>query len=346
MGDVVHALPFLHAVRRRWPRASISWVINRGLANLLEGHPDLDELILFDRPRPALAWRSLQAFGGFLSDLRGRRFDLVLDLQGLLRSGVMSGATRAKVRWGLAESREGARWFYHVAQPTGPRGTHAVERLLRLAESLGASARPASFHVPVTETDRESIRARIGHLPHPRLAMHLGARWVTKRWPVEHFAEIARRASQTFQAGLVLVGGPEDRALADACASSLGGSPVVDLCGGTTLRQLAAVSEQVDLLLSNDSGPLHLAAAMGTPVIGIYLCTSPSMTGPYGAHGQVVQTGVACAASCLKQCPDRICTRELTPDRVWPVVRRALAGSRDEVWSRTTEPSWPALEIQ
>lgn len=326
LGDVVNALPVLAAMRRQWPGARISWVVNRSLRGLLDGHPALDEVIAYDRGRAKFSPAGLSRFAGFLRDLGRRGFDLTVDLQGLLRSGLMTYATGAAVRVGLADAREGAPWFYtHRVAPPGGRGeAHAVDRLLRLAEVFGADVSRPRFEVACGPDDRAWARAVLRDVPRPRLVLNLGARWATKRWPPEHFAAIARRAVDRFGAALVAVGAPEDAPLVDDLRARLGAIPVLDLCGRTTLPQLASIAAESDLVLSNDTGPLHLATAAGARVVGIYTCTSPALNGPYGPNATAVQSRIWCAGSYLKTCDRLDCMRELTPDRVWPLVASQL----------------------
>ena len=180
----------------------------------------------------------------------------------------------------------------------------------------------------MSEQDREWAANTLADVPHPRLILNVGARWLTKRWPPSHFADVALRASREIGASLIAVGSPEDRPLVDALKERLGDVPLLDLCGATTLPQLAALSAASDCVLSNDTGPLHLAAASGVPVVGIYTCTMPWSTGPYGPNAHVVQTRVWCAESCLKTCPRMECMSELTVERVWMAVRQRMeAGS-------------------
>jgi lipopolysaccharide heptosyltransferase II len=324
LGDVVHALPVLSSLRQLWPHAHLAWVVNRGLRGLLDGHPDLDEVIPFDRSDVGLDPGGIASISRFLLGLRRRRFDLAVDLQGLLRSGVMAWATGAPVRVGLADSREGSTSFYtHRIKSPGPE-SHAVDRLLGVANAFGAEITHPRFRVSIGPDDRAWSRSALKDLPRPLLAINVGARWVTKRWPPEHFAAVARRAVQERGAGLVLVGAPEDRPLVDALKLALGSVDALDLCGGTTLPQLASLASEVEVFLSNDTGPLHLAAATGTKVVGVYTCTSPSRTGPYGPAAMVVQSCVWCAPSFVKTCPRLECMAELTPERVWWAVSRQL----------------------
>lgn len=324
LGDVVHALPVLAALRQRWPRAHIAWVINRGLVPLIDGHPDLDEIIPFDRSAVRANPKGVLAIGRFLRQLHSRRFDVAIDLQGLLRSGLMAAATGAGVRVGLAEAREGAPRFYSHPIATMPAAVHMVDRMLLVARAFGATTDQPRFQLPAdAEADRWAHEALLG-APRPRLTINLGARWLTKRWPPAHFAELAREAYRAVGAGLVALGAAEDRPLVDELRAELGRVPFLDLCGRTDLRQLAAVARQSDVFLSNDTGPLHLAAAAGARTVSVYTCSDVRKTGPYGPDAVAVSTTVWCAASCVKTCDRMECMGELTPERVWPALRRQL----------------------
>jgi lipopolysaccharide heptosyltransferase I len=321
LGDVVHALPVLTALRRRFPQAHLTWVVGSAYAPLLRGHPDLDEVLPFERRADWL--RGARAHARFFLELRRRRFDLVVDLQGLLRSGLMAAATGAARRVGASTAREGARWFYTdvVAVPPLHRA-HAVERYWRLAEALGAGG-PKEFRVPILpEAERWAAQA-LADLPRPWLMLGPGARWPTKRWPAEHFAELARRARACCGGAVVLVGSADEAPLATALRRLLVG-PVLDLVGRTTLPQLVALLARADVLLANDTGPLHLADALGRPVVAPYTCTRARLTGPYRSLHRVVETGVWCAGSYRKRCARLECHTELTPARLWPILDEVL----------------------
>jgi lipopolysaccharide heptosyltransferase I len=326
LGDVVNAFPAVAALRARWPASEIVWVINASLQGLVDGHPDIDRVIPYDRARAGVGLRTVTSFARFLNRLRRERFDLTIDLQGLFRSGVMTASTAAPVRVGLSDAREGAVWFYsHRVVPPGTReSSHAVDRLLAVAGAFGAVLGSPSFAVATTDLDRAWAREQLAQVPRPRLALNLGARWETKRWPPAHFAEVARRAVEQRNAGLISLGAPEDRPFVDVLKSRLDPIPVLDLCGRTSLPQLAALAEQVEVVLSNDTGPLHLAAAAGARVVGIYTCTSPIANGPYGPLALAAESQVWCKASYRVKCARLDCMTELTPDRVWPLVLAQL----------------------
>jgi lipopolysaccharide heptosyltransferase I len=325
LGDIVHSLPILTALRRRFPHAHIAWIVNRAYEPLLLGHPDLDETIAFDRGAARSGWwAATRSWLRFLRDLRRKRFDLVVDLQGLLRTALMTQATGAARRVGLSSAREGATWFYSdVIAVSQPNEMHAVDRYWLVAEALGVGDEPKNFHVPIAETARAWAREQLRGCPRPWLAVGVGSRWLTKRWPPQHFAALTQRALRRFGGTAVFVGGRDEAALAQATRQQVIG-PARDLTGRTSLPQLAAVLEQTDVMLANDTGPLHLAVALGRPVIAPYTCTKVVRTGPYHAAGGAVESRVWCQGSYLKRCSRMECMTELTPDRLWPLLHEVL----------------------
>lgn len=311
LGDVVHTLPILHALRRRFPASRISWVINRSFEPLLAGHPDLDETLPFDRHG------GIRAAFRLARDLLWRRFDLVLDLQGLLRSGLMAASTRASRRVGLSSAREGARWFYTDVVPDDL-ALHAVDRYWRVATALGVGHEPKRFDLRITDAARDWVN-RNAPTAGSFMAVAPGSRWATKRWPVEHFNSLIARVQREFGFSAVLVGSSEDRAIAARITA-----PCLNLVGMTTLPQLAALLDRADIVLANDSGPLHLAAALGRPVVAPYTCTTLARHGPYASSGGV-ETTVTCRGSYLQKCSRLDCHVELSPERLWPALHEVLA---------------------
>jgi lipopolysaccharide heptosyltransferase II len=321
LGDVVQVLPVLGMLRQRFPTATISWVVRRSLSDVLTGHPDLTEVIPFHRRGNwGDSFRLLRLLGQ-------RRFDLVFDMQGLLRSAAMTLATRAAIRAGLEAAREGAGLAYNCVLPDSGHRVPAHLRYWRVAEALGMANHPRTSTIPTTEAENAWLGDRLRHVPRPILAIHPGAGWKTKCWPAEKFAEIARR----FPGSVVVVGAPSERRLASGVveAAATRQNLVLNLAGETSLKQLAVLLQSVDVLVSNDSGPMHVAAAQGTPVVGIFTCTSPDLSGPPGTKHEFVSTGVSCAASYHKTCPrwgpaHLACLGEVSVDRVWNALARIL----------------------
>jgi lipopolysaccharide heptosyltransferase I len=327
LGDIVHSLPVLTALRGRFPAAHLTWVVNRGYEPLLRGHPDLDETLAFDRGSfRSAGLHAPLGYLNFLRRMRERRFDLVVDLQGLLRSGLMARATGAARRVGLSSAREGAAWFYTDVVPVPDRDElHAVDRYWRVVEAVGGGNAHKEFRVPLPEPARQWAAAVLRDCPQPWLVLGVGARWPTKRWPPEHFATLARQAWRRFGGTVLLVGARDEFGAAQATARRLE-SPVRNLAGRTTLPQLAALLSRADVIVANDTGPLHLAAALGRPVVAPYTCTKVRLNGPYGMAPGAVETRVWCQGSYVKRCGRLECMAELTPDRLWPILGEVLRG--------------------
>jgi lipopolysaccharide heptosyltransferase I len=325
LGDIVHSLPVLTALRRRFPDAHITWIVNRAYEPLLSGHTDLDATLPFDRTGArGNLFTAARNFYRFAHSLRSRRFDLVVDLQGLLRSGLMALASRARRRVGLSSAREGATICYTDIVRSAPRDAmHAVDRYWRVAEELGVGDGPKIFRVPLQERACDWAREQLAALPRPWILLGVGARWLTKRWPPAHFAALVRRAMHSFGGSAIMVGSRDEADAVRATVAQLTG-PVRDLTGLTTLPQLAALLAQADVMIANDTGPLHLAVAFGRPVVAPYTCTSVSTTGPYGQARRAVESRVWCQGSCIKQCSRLECMDELAPERLWPVLEEVL----------------------
>lgn len=325
LGDIVHALPVATALKRRFPQSHLTWIVNRAYEPLLRGHPDIDATFAFDRGalRKGVVSTAMTAVR-FAQTLRGGRFDLAIDLQGLFRSGLMTFATGAPRCVGLSTAREGASTFYTDVIPTpGLKEAHAVDRYWRAAEALSAGGEPKSFRVPIDPDALAWAEAKLARLPKPWLVFAIGARWLTKRWPPGHFAALGRLAQKRNGGSAVFVGTADESDLAAEAIAGLDG-PSLDLSGSTSVPQLVAVLSLADIAIANDSGPLHLAAALGRPTVAPYTCTEIRLHGPYGSRGAVATT-VNCRGSYIRNCDHLSCMSELTPDRLHPPLLEALA---------------------
>jgi lipopolysaccharide heptosyltransferase II len=328
LGDVVQALPVLNALRTRFPKAHIAWLVNRAYAPLLKPIPILDEVIEFDRDILRGAGLSgALAFLTFLRELGDRKFDLAIDLQGLFRSGLLSAATRARRRIGLQSAREGSFLFYTDLVDDVGGSSAAVERYWQIAEILGVGNVPKEFPLSLTDAEKQEAASRLTGLPRPYLALQPGARWETKRWPAASFAAAASNVLRERGGSAIVLGGPGEEPIAAEVAKALG-APFRNLAGTTSLRLLAAVLEACDAVLTNDSGPMHLAAAVGTPTVSLFTCTSPDRAGPYGQARGVVETSVPCRGSYLRTCDRMTCMKDLTPEKILPRLYDVLPPGR------------------
>lgn len=342
LGDVVHALPVLAVLRRAYPGAHIAWLVNKRFAPLLEGHPLLDEVIRFDRSRFGRMWRSPRVFldfWRFVADVRRRRFDLVIDLQGLIRSGLLSLFSGARRRLGFAEAREGA-WLCYSQRVRCPASAqHAVDKNLALAEALGLRVEEPEFPLGLRPTERAEAQMLLseaaGESVEAFTAVIPGARWETKRWLAERIAALIDRIHADGLPRCVLLGAPADCEFAGRVVAACQ-SGAVNLVGRTTLRQLAALLDLADRVVCHDSGPMHLAAALDKPTVAIFGPTNPAQTGPYSQAAAVVTHPVGCAPCYRRMCPygHHDCMRQLDVETVFARVQ-ALPTAADSSLSDT-----------
>jgi lipopolysaccharide heptosyltransferase I len=317
LGDVVHSLPFLNAIKTCFPGAEIHWVIAKGLEGLLEGNPMIERLWIINKD----SWKKIDhakntvaEIGNLFKELKKEKFDLVIDLQGLLRSGIITSATRAPVRIGFQEAREGSRFFY-THKVKGGKDVHAVERYLKIASFLGCDISRVSFPFPL-----ESPAVFNSHLlpltPAEYAVIVPGARWKTKRWPPEKFGELASR----LPVQSIIVGSKVDGDSADLIVS-LSEGKAVSLAGKTSLKELIAVMKKATFVISNDSGPMHIAAALGIPVFAVFGPTDPRRTGPYGKGHSIIRAKEPCSPCFKKTCEDFKCLEGLSVDKVFEIIR-------------------------
>jgi lipopolysaccharide heptosyltransferase I len=294
LGDVIHALPAARALRQARPDAHLVWLVEAREYPVLRGHPDLDAVIPVDTRR----WRRLtrrpsgvrQAWEGLARirrRLREERFDIALDLQGLVKSGVLTAWTRAPVRIGFSGSycREWGSCLFTNRRVTPPPGAvHVVDQYLSLLAPLGVQAGPPEFHVPLRHEAERRIEDFLGEQGVKRrdrlVALNPGAGRESKRWPVAHWRALAERLGREPDVRLLLLWGPDEIHMARQIGQGL---PVkVLLAPPTDLDELAALLSRCALMVAPDTGPLHLAAALGIPALGLYGPTRVERNGPYG----------------------------------------------------------------
>ena len=324
LGDIVHAMPACAAIRRAYPKARLTWLVKRQWAGLVERIEGVD-----------LVWPVESTFKGWLSQvpaLRKERFDLVLDLQGLFRSAAIGWLSGSPLLVGFTNGREGSPWFYSRRVPVPQSDMHAVDRYLLVAKAVGAVESGApEFRFRIPHTDYEEVDRLLSRSGVPSgtswVAMNVSARWPTKRWPAASFAEVADRLQQEGCGAVVLIGGPDERADVTAISGMMK-TPAVDLAGATTVGLLPALLSRAALLITNDSGPMHIAAAIGTPVVALFGPTSAARTGPYGV-GHDVLTGKAPCSPCFSRtCHNTLpleCLRTVSPQQVLAAARAQLS---------------------
>jgi lipopolysaccharide heptosyltransferase I len=325
LGDVVHSLPFLNAIKKCFPDAEIHWVIAQGFEGLLEGHPMIHKLWVIKKD----SWKKIQNARHTIQEikvlfrkLRHEKYDLVIDLQGLLRSGVISAATGSPIRIGFKEAREGSRVFY-TDTVEGGKNIHAVDRYLKIAQFLGCAISKIVFPFPVSQSPSSIIlhpssfglHSSSFHSPDGYAVIVPGARWKTKRWPAEKFGKLA----SLLPIRTVIVGRRGDSNIADEIVS-LSNRKAVSLAGKTDLKDLINIMRNARFVVSNDSGPMHIAAALGIPVYAIFGPTDPKRTGPYGKGHTVIRLDIPCAPCFKKSCDDMKCMKSVSVDEVFQII--------------------------
>ena len=317
LGDVIHSLPFLNAVKTCLPKSEIHWVIAKGLEGILESHPMIDKLWVIDKD----SWKNIQNVKSTIQEikvlfkkLKQEKYDLVVDLQGLLRSGVITAATGAPVRIGFREAREGSSVFY-THKVAGGKNIHAVDRYLKIAESLGCNTTDISFPFPFVQSS--DFRLQTSDTGDYAVIVP-GARWKTKIWPAEKFGKLA----SLLPVESIIVGSKTDKDIADEIVS-LSGGRAVSLAGKTNLRELIAIISRANFIVSNDSGPMHIAAALNVPVFAIFGPTDPSRTGPYGKGHTIIREDILCSPCFRKSCDEMKCMKDLSVEKVYGIIKSA-----------------------
>jgi heptosyltransferase I len=323
-GDVLHALPTLEALRAAFPTAHITWLVEAAYAPLLSGHPALDEVWIAPRLRPAdfFCGPNLTRLRRLLQHLCARPFDLVVDVQGLLKSAVWVALARSPRKVGYDKTRELSYLALTERVPPFDPEAHAVRRYLNLAHYLGAPTAPPRFRLGLdTAVDISALIP--AEADRPLAVLHPGARWASKLWPPASWARLAEWFhEQGFQ--VAVTGSAADRELVAAIAGQ-SQTPILNLAGSTSLAQLAAVLRKARIAVTTDTGAMHLAAALGTPVTALFGPTAPWRTGPFGDGHQVVRLGLPCSPCFKRQCPDPRCLNDLYPAMVEAACEKILS---------------------
>ena len=300
----------------RYPEAEIHWVVARNFSSILQNHPMIHKLWIIDKDdwkQPGKLLKTFRDLNAVAEGLRKERFDLVVDLQGLLRSGVIAAFSGAGHRIGFEEAREGSRYFY-TRRIRGGRDIHAVDRYLRIARELDCPPAPPAFPFPPLPEQTPVLDA----LPEIFAVLAPSAGGGAKRWPPQRFGELAARLPFPSY----VVAGKADAETAGEVVLASGGK-AVSLAGKTGLPELAAVLRRSRFLVCNDTGPMHIAAALSVPVFAVFGPTDPARTGPYGNGHTIIRAGLSCSP-CYKRkpCRDWQCMEAVSADDVF----RAISG--------------------
>jgi 3-deoxy-D-manno-octulosonic-acid transferase/heptosyltransferase-1 len=328
IGDVIQTLPALNAIRKHYPHARITWLVEEEAAGLITGHSALDRVIVSRRKRWAkgiLGRRSLKTIKEsyrFVRELKDTRYDLIIDFHGLLKSGLLIGLSKGKRKVGFGKGMEHAECSYlflNELVPAVDMDAHAVTKNMMLIRALGIPADEIEYRLPVSEQDRRlaaDLLVRCGDEgSKPLVAINPVARWATKLWSHAKFAELADRLVAEHDALIVFTGSQSDREVI-ARIGSLMRCKATNLAGETTLKFLAALYEKTEVAIVTDTGPMHLAAAVGTPVVALFGPTAPWRTGPFGSGHQVIRIDLECSPCFKRRCPSLEFMEKISVDQV------------------------------
>ncbi len=332
IGDVVHTLPLLEVLKSNYPHARIDWVVEEDASAIIKDHPLLDRILISDRK----SWQKRMLQGrigsvayeakGFLKELRKVSYDLVLDIQGLFKSGLIAALARGERKLGFSDARELSWLFFSEPSVKVSPEDHALDRYLSMARFLGLDVGKWEGKIPLNEASRERVLSLMEENAlrnRPIIALNPVAKWPTKLWSVEGFSKVADRLRDDLNCDVVFTGSLNDLPVISDISVLMKRPPVI-LAGKTGLKELAFFLSKCAAMVTTDTGPMHIAAAMGCPVVALFGPTSPRRTGPYGGRHTVISSGVSCSPCFQKRCYHRSCMKEIRSDDVVEAVGRIL----------------------
>ena len=300
LGDVTLVVPAVQNLQRAFPEVSLTWITSPLSYSLLQGLENV-HFEVFEKPR------SFSDYRAFYRAFRSRSFDVVLAMQANLRINFLYPALHAPIKIGFdrMRAREGQWLFCNRTIPFA--NGHLLDSFLSFAEEMGAVATPPIWNLPISAADKSWAEAQLAQLPRPWIVIHPIASKMERTWIFERYAEVMKSVAQRWRAGLVLTGGNAQHEI-DLCARLANSAPsgTLNLCGKTTPKQLAALLGQADVLVAPDTGPVHLATAMHTPVVGLYAVASPVLSGPYQHQEFIVNRYPDAVRQFLGKDPDRV----------------------------------------
>jgi heptosyltransferase-1 len=348
IGDVVHALPVAHALKLCYPGCRITWIVDKMAYELVNSHPDIDEVILFektkykslffmlrlyrkllpmsDETKLKLLPRLLATIPTFNTELRKYNFDLALDLQGLFKSSILGVLSGASTRLVYENAKEGSQYLSQRISGELSKG-HVVDRYLDVVRYLGCNVDKPVFNITLTNTEvmqSKQILQEAGFKDDkPYIVMAIGTNWSTKNWPAEYFALLADRI---YNRGIipVVIGGIGDEYLLKRLIQHTN-VPLINLIGKTSLKQLAAIIRGADAFVGGDTGPMHLAAALGVSTVALMGPTDPVRNGPYGAGHKTIMANRKCIGCWQHKCPKAVdCLAAISVNEVIAALEEIL----------------------
>jgi len=332
IGDVIHTLPAANALREHFPSAHITWLVEEAASGIVKSHEAVDRVLVLKRERwlKGLAGTScLESVKGifrFAKELRDTTYDWVIDFQGLLKSAMMVSLCRGKRKVGYNKTREFSYIVLNDRMPPFDMDKHAIFRYLNLIQHLGVNTRGIRFNIPIGETERSNVRSMLrqkGWDAQSVISINPVAKWDTKLWPAENFSRLADMLIEGLGCFVIFTGNKADKKEITKIISKMQNT-CIDLSGQTDLKELAALYDMSRCMVSTDTGPMHLAAAVGTPVVALFGPTAPWRTGPFGEGHEVLRTGLSCSPCFKKTCDSVACMKHIAVEQAFGAVSRVL----------------------
>ncbi len=321
LGDIIHGFPVLKPLHDKWPDAKISWVVKDIYTDILNGNPFIDELILLKKSSLT------SSIFSFRQKLRHGHFDLALDMQGLFRSGLIAFLSGAAIRIGFSNARELASLFY-TQKVDAPLNLHAVDRNLKLAAALGCKIQDIEFPLNLNPDAEHEVldflqKNQIDRRG-PLVTFVPGARWEKKRWPPLSFSRLGDLLNQKLGAGIIVAGGKEEEGLIHEIRNAMKNSSAGAV--NFSLTKLTALLSKSDVVVTNDSGPMHIAVGIGTSVVALFGPTDLARTGPYTKKCLIIQKDLECIPCFRKRCSQGSfeCMESISVEEVLEGVKKML----------------------
>jgi len=325
LGDVLFSTPIFKALKKKYPNSYIACMIPSRCKEILEGNPNLDEIILFDEKAEQ---KGMFAKLRFISQLKKKNFDTTFLLHRSFTKGLIVYLAGIPERIGYFRKKRNLLLTKSIVAPNKDK-VHRLKYYLNLIESQGIKVEDKLCEVFVSESDEDYIKNLLDENKIYGndfvVAINPGGNWNLKRWPKGHFAELANRLSAEFNAKIIITGAKKDIRLAEEVSNLMKAKPII-FCGRTTLKQLAALFKKVNLVISADSGPMHIANAVGAKLLALFGPTSPLITGPRNKENCIIlKSEVNCKIPCyILDCKNNVCMKNIKPDEVFEKIKKSF----------------------
>lgn len=319
LGDVVQTLPSLTLIKNNFPDFQIDWVVDERNAEIIEGHPYIDRLLIFSKKYLV----SIKRLRKFVKELRKYEYEAVIDYQGLFKSGIIVRFSKAKYKIGFSNYREGSPLFYNFILPPYDFNLHAVKRYIFLTtEVLKILNINKSFEVPEeiphSVFSKNILENNLNFIKKPYIVFIPSARWMTKWWPLSYWERLVEDCEELGKDFDIFITGSLSEVELKNWAEKIERkySYVYSLVGKLSLKELANLIKNSQVVVSVDTGPMHIASALRKPTVALFGPTSPERTGPWGGTAKIIRSSSFCSPCFNKKCKDVNCMKEIKPEEV------------------------------